>query len=366
MQTSFTLPEQLLLNAIEQGKPYPVPLLGHHNYVYSIAFSPKGNMLVSGSYDEAVFLWDVRSGRLMRSLPAHSDPVGGVDFVHDGTLIVSCASDGLIRIWDTATGQCLRTLVHEDNAGVVSVRFSPNGKYVLAWTLDSCVRLWNYVEGRCVKTYQGHRNEKYSMSGTFAVVPISYTGPPPWRRFSHRSQNEYQDHNRNEASYRDRNVDHRHSSSSSPTNMIGAVVVSPSEDGSLVVWDVKSKDILQKTAPVHDGVVLAVDRHPTLPLLVTCGLDRTIRIWRNEKGEADPLRQDMERESGNKGEDERRGNEEQHFKDLQEDEGRMMVNGEEEHDGVQKRNEGEREEDGRFEEEQELAQQLLLDQLMHK
>lgn len=73
-----------------------MPLLGHHNYIYSIAFSPKGNMLVSGSYDEAVFLWDVRTARVMRSLPAHSDPVGGVDFIRDGTLIVSCAGDGLM------------------------------------------------------------------------------------------------------------------------------------------------------------------------------------------------------------------------------------------------------------------------------
>jgi COMPASS component SWD3 len=80
------------------GKPYPVPLLGHHNFVYSLAFSPKGNMLVSGSYDEAVFLWDVRAGRQMRSLPAHSDPVGGVDFVRDGTLVVSCATDGLMYV----------------------------------------------------------------------------------------------------------------------------------------------------------------------------------------------------------------------------------------------------------------------------
>ena len=79
-----------------QGKCLPTPLEGHHNYVYSVAFSPKGNMLVSGSYDEAVFLWDVRTSRVMRSLPAHSDPVSGVDFVRDGTLVASCSSDGLM------------------------------------------------------------------------------------------------------------------------------------------------------------------------------------------------------------------------------------------------------------------------------
>lgn len=72
------------------------PLLGHHNYVYCLKFSPKGNILASGSYDEAVFLWDVRAGRLMRSLPAHSDPVSGIDFCLDGTLVASCSTDGLM------------------------------------------------------------------------------------------------------------------------------------------------------------------------------------------------------------------------------------------------------------------------------
>lgn len=79
-----------------QGKAHPIPFVGHSNYVFSLAFSPKGNMLASGSYDEAVFLWDVRAAKVMRSLPAHSDPVGGIDFVRDGTLIASCSSDGLM------------------------------------------------------------------------------------------------------------------------------------------------------------------------------------------------------------------------------------------------------------------------------
>lgn len=222
----------------------PTPLVGHHNYIYSIAFSPKGNMIVSGSYDEAVFLWDVRTARLMRSLPAHSDPVSSVDFVRDGTLIASCSSDGLIRIWDTGTGQCLKTLVHEDNAAVTSVRFAPNGRYVLAATLDSAVRLWNYVDGRVVKTYQGHKNEKFSINvcfGTYSADDgdgLAEPDPPKW-----------------------------------------AFLACGSEDGTTVLWDVSSKEILQ-TLPGHEGVVLGVDIGMIDQSIVTCGVDKTIRIWK--------------------------------------------------------------------------------------
>ena len=148
-------------------------------------------------------------------------------------------------MWDTATGQCLRTLVHEDNAPVVSVRFSPNGKFVLAWTVDSCVRLWNYVDGRCVKTYQGHKNQKYSIGGAFGV---------------------HQDE---------------------------AFIVSGSEDGGIFIWDVTSKEVLQRLDG-HEGVVLGVDTHPKGDWLVSGGLDRTLRIWRADDDDPD---QDGEIES---------------------------------------------------------------------
>ncbi|KXT12192.1 hypothetical protein AC579_3101 [Pseudocercospora musae] len=239
---------------IATGKSLPNPLAGHHNYVYSIAFSPKGNMLVSGSYDEAVFLWDVRTARLMRSLPAHSDPVSSVDVVRDGTLVASCSSDGLIRIWDTGTGQCLKTLVHEDRAPVTNVKFSPNGKFVLAGTLDNSLRLWDYVDGTCKKTYQGHKNEKFSMQACFGV----YTEQPHVAPTQNGEAN---------GTYEDEPK--------------WAFIACGSEDGKVVLWDVSSKEVMQ-TLEGHEGVVLGVDVGLPDQTIVTCGVDKTIKVWKRQ------------------------------------------------------------------------------------
>ena len=165
--------------------------------------------------------------------------------MRDGTLIVSCAGDGLIRVWDTGTGQCLRTLVHEDNAPVVGVRFSPNGRFVLAWTLDACVRLWNYVDGRCVKTYQGHVNGRFSLGGAFGV----YGGE-------------------------EQGVETK------------ACVVSGSEDGRVVWWDVVSKE-LRGEVEGHEGAVLGVDSREEGRVVVSCGIDRTVRVWERLEDDAE-------------------------------------------------------------------------------
>lgn len=72
--------------------------------------------------------WDVRSGRVLREMPAHSDPVSGLDWSPDGTALASASFDGLVRLWDAGTGHCLKSLSCDRTSTALSgVLFTPNG-----------------------------------------------------------------------------------------------------------------------------------------------------------------------------------------------------------------------------------------------
>ena len=100
---------------------------------------------MSGSFDETVRVWDVKSGKCLKVLPAHSDPVTAVNFNRDGSLIVSSSYDGLCRIWASSTGHCMKTLMDDENPPVSFVRFSPNGKFILVGTLDNTLVSFFFV-----------------------------------------------------------------------------------------------------------------------------------------------------------------------------------------------------------------------------
>ncbi len=116
-------------------------LTGHTGWVYSVDFSPDGSQLASGSFDETIRLWDVVTGVETYILTGHTDPVLSVAFSPDGSQLASGSEDGIILLWDADTGQELhRFTVHTD--GVWSVAFSPNGKRIAFAAADSTIRIW--------------------------------------------------------------------------------------------------------------------------------------------------------------------------------------------------------------------------------
>lgn len=76
---------------VERGETLGEPLEGHLNYAYCVDASPRTDLIVSGSFDESMRLWDTRTRRCVRVTPCHSEPVTSVCFSGDGTFIVSAS-----------------------------------------------------------------------------------------------------------------------------------------------------------------------------------------------------------------------------------------------------------------------------------
>ncbi|CAH0482217.1 unnamed protein product [Peronospora belbahrii] len=208
------------------------PVESHTAFVSCVAFNPQGSLVATGSHDENVRLWDVRSARTVAVIGAHQEPVVSVEFhPTDGSLLVTAGYDGLVRVWDVASRQCMRSIITEPAAPVGSARFTPNGRYVLSSTLDSTLRLWDYMRDICVRSYKGHVNSKFSMQCAFLEQQ--------WNK--------------------------------------QPVVACGSEDNRIFMWDVGTQEMCSVLTG-HDHPVLALAAHPTRALMVS-GSNRDIKMW---------------------------------------------------------------------------------------
>ncbi len=141
--------------AVEAFEPELTVQMGHSGGVYAVAFSPDGRLIVSGSQDNTLKLWDTASGGLQRTIQGHLSIVSAVSFTPDGRKIISGGWDSTLRIWDVASGSLLRTL-HGHTGTVSAVAFSPDGRQFVSSSQDNTLKIWDTANGNLLHTLHGH------------------------------------------------------------------------------------------------------------------------------------------------------------------------------------------------------------------
>ena len=176
--SSTTTPESDQLGS--SRKPEVVIQSSHSKPVNTIAFSPDGTWLASGANDDTIKIWDTSTGYVLRTLYGHSSNVNALAVSPDGKLlasgsgdmistreiptfkrggIVGGARDNTIRIWDVQSGREIRTL-RGHVLPIGGVAFSADGRTLTTASGDA-VKVWDVASGNELRTQQ----TKYDKSG---------------------------------------------------------------------------------------------------------------------------------------------------------------------------------------------------------
>jgi serine/threonine protein kinase/Tol biopolymer transport system component len=115
------------------------------DYAYSIVFSPDGKLLANGNREQSANLWDVGTGKLVRSFTDFKDSVDSVDFSPEGKQLAMRSREGALKIYDVQTGELIQSLsdVYEDHpSGSDHTEFSPDGRWLASGDGHVSFKLW--------------------------------------------------------------------------------------------------------------------------------------------------------------------------------------------------------------------------------
>ncbi|MCT7950105.1 serine/threonine protein kinase [Ancylothrix sp. C2] len=242
-------------------------LAGHFGAVWAVAISPDGQTLASASSDKTIKLWNVRTGELLETLNGHTGSVFSVAFSPNGKILASVSEDKTIKLWDTRTGIEERTLKgHNDE--VQTVAFSPDNKTLVSGSSDGTVKLWNAKNGKLQRTLKGHNDAIWSVG----ISPDGeYIASGSW-------DNTIKMWSLETGDLLNTFIGHSAQVQSVAFSPDGETLASGDMNGTIKLWQVGSGGLVG-TLKGHSALV-KLAFNPQGKMLVSGSFDDTVKLWR--------------------------------------------------------------------------------------
>ncbi len=243
--------------------------------MWGVAFSPDGQVLATGNWDNQVYLWDVVSGNQLLICSGHTDQVWSVAFHPQGHLLASGSDDQTIKLWDTIMGECLRTFTGHTGC-VRSLVFTPGGEFIFSGSADRTIRQWDVNTGQCGQVLQGHTDSVWAISLSRDGRLLASGGDDLtirlWSTATGRCLKILEGH----------------------TDWIralafeaeGNILASGSGDRTIRLWNINTSKCI-RTLEGHTNTVIGLIFISGQHLLASSSSDKTIRLWNWKTGKCD-------------------------------------------------------------------------------
>jgi WD40 repeat protein len=294
----FGLNGALFTGCVSMGKNLP-GILRHRKAVYTVAYSPDGKQIASGSADKTIKIWDAETGGLIRTLSGHEGAVRSIAYSSNGAAIVSGSEDQTIRLWYTDNEWPILTLSveHEEDpvsfsgskyiyryttklGSVESVAISPDDRFIISGSGAILAADDRYPAPPQPRINSG--NNKYDIGSyiesqpRFSYIVSGYEGVRLWDSGNGRQLG--------------RTVfDHEYGVNVVAFSPDGSRFLSGSTDETIKIWDpTKASDNnfwqLPVTLSGHTDAVLCAVFSPDGNLIVSGSADKSLRTWDTQTG----------------------------------------------------------------------------------